>query len=138
MMRSLFIFSIFVASIIGIGILWELYMRFRKRINKPQIGVEILINLLNKDDYVCIDGKVLRFSHIARKREVLNIAAPPSELNSTIGGELAFLDDRYLGYRYYHTSAMKECEFIYGKYGLKWASSSAIATNAKERIDNEY
>lgn len=137
-MKIIFAYLIFFASIIGLSILCELYKVFRKRINKPQIGADILINLLKKDDYVSINGEILKFSHIARSGETLNFLAPPSEHNETIGGELAFIDNRFLGYRYYHFSAMKECEFIYGKYGLKWASSVTIAKKAKERIEHYF
>jgi hypothetical protein len=62
--------------------------------------------------------------------------SPPNCYNKTIGGELAFCDDRVLGYVYYNPSAMVNCEFIMGKYGLKWANNNTTAKTAKEKINN--
>jgi hypothetical protein len=94
------------------------------------------VSILRRDDYVSINGQLLRFSHIASGNESLNVMAPPSYRNQTNGGELAFCDDRTLGYVYYHQSAMAKCDFIFGKYGLKWARNNDLATAAKERIKN--
>lgn len=133
-MKSLVGIAIVIASLMIIFFISELYVKLRKRINKPKIGDELLINLLNKDDYVSIQGKVHRFSHIARENERLNLLAFPSESNSTIGGELAFANDQGLGYVFFYPSAMSNCDFIYGKYGLKWARNRAIASSAIECI----
>lgn len=51
------------------------------------------------------------------------------------GGELVF--EYGLGYQYFNPSAMSNCDFIYGKYGLKWARNHDAAKQAKERIVNE-
>ena len=125
---------IVIASIVIIFFVSELYVKLRKRINRPKIGDELLINLLSKDDYVSIQGKILRFSHIARENEILNLLAFPSESNKTIGGELAFANDHGLGYVFFYPSAMTNCDFIFGKYGLKWARNRTIASSAIESI----
>jgi len=91
-----------------------------------------LQKLLKDGDYVSIDGKVLRFSHIAGNGETVDPIRPPSNYNQTIGGELAFYD--LLGYKIYPSTALIKCDFIYGKYGLKWAASSHIANTANEKI----
>lgn len=124
-----------VAIIVTVFIVCELYDRFRKRINRPKIGVELLINLLHRGDYVSIDGKIHRFSHIANSNETINHLAFPCEENKTMGGELAFENDRGLGYIFFYPSAMIKCDFIFGKYGLKWARNNNIANNAKEYIN---
>lgn len=126
--------SIFLAGFVFLFFVSELYVILRKRINKPKIGDELLINLLNKGDYVSIQGKVHRFSHIARENEKLNLLAFPSESNNTIGGELAFANDHRLGFVFFYPSVMANCDFIYGKYGLKWARNKAIANIANEQI----
>lgn len=125
------------AIILAAFIISEMYIRFRKRFNRPKIGVEILINLLHRDDYVSIDGKICQFSHIANSNDTLNPLSLPSEKNTTIGGELAFVNKQGLGYIFLYPSAMAKCDFIYGKYGLKWARNNYIANNAKEII-NKY
>ncbi|MDE6236018.1 MAG: hypothetical protein K2M56_09740 [Muribaculaceae bacterium] len=112
----------------------ELYITIRKRLNTPKIGAQVLLEFLERDAYVCINGKVLEFSHFANENESLNIIAFPSESNKTIGGELAFRNNHGLGYIYIHPSAMANCDFIYGKYGLKWARNTAIADIAKDKI----
>lgn len=123
--------------IVLVFIVSKLYIFFRKRFNKPKIGVELLINLLQRDDYASIDGKIYQFSHIAKPNETLNYLSFPSEGNKTIGGELAFMNELGLNYIFFHPSAMIKCDFIFGKYGLKWARNNSIANNAKEKI-NRY
>lgn len=126
-----------VAIIIAVLVASELYVRFRKRLNRPKIGAEILIKLLHRGDYVSIDGKIHRFSHIANSNETLNHLSLPSEGNKTMGGELAFENERGLGYVFLYPSAMIKCDFIFGKYGLKWARNRSIANRAKE-IKNKF
>lgn len=137
-MKLLVGITIVIASIVIIFFVSELYVKLRKRINKPKIGYELLISLLNKDDYVSIQGSVYRFSHIVRENEVLNQITPPLDGNLTIGGELAFNNNYRPGYLYFYPSAMAECDFIYGKYGLKWARNRAIASSANESIEKYY
>ena len=133
-MKLLVGIAIMIASLAIIFFISELYINLREKINRPKIVDELLINLLKKDDYVSIQGKVYRFSHIARENEALNLLAFPSESNKTIGGELAFANDHGLGYVFFYPSAMANCEFIFGKYGLKWARNQAIASTAIESI----
>lgn len=52
-----------------------------------------------------------------------------------MGGELAFENNQGLGYIFLYPSAMIKCDFIFGKYGLKWARNSITAKNAQEKID---
>jgi hypothetical protein len=136
-LRCILAIAGFIAILVGLAIVSELYILVRNRLNRPKIGAEFLIKLLHRDDYVSIKGKVFRFSHIARKNESLNILAPPMYGNLTFGGELAFCDDG-IGYVYYNPSVMMDgCDFIFGKYGLKWARNRTIANSAKDRI-NEF
>lgn len=132
-MKLLSCLIIFLASFAMLVLISEIYVAMRKRLNTSMIGVEVLLKLLNRDDYVCIDGKVNQFSHFSNSDEPLNILAFPTDGNKTIGGELAFVNNRGLGYVYFHPSAMINCDFIFGKYGLKWARNKAIANIAKRR-----
>lgn len=125
---------IFLVGLFGLFIISELYAVARKKLNTPKIGIEILLNLLERNDYVCIDGKVNQFSHFAKEDESLNILSPPCESNKTIGGEIAFVNNHGLGYMYYNPSILVNCDFIFGKYGLKWARNIAIANTANEKI----
>lgn len=124
-----------IAILGGLIIVSELYVKFRKRFNKPKIGVELLTNLLCRDDYVSINGKIHRFSHFAKGNETLIVLFPPTEENKAAGGELAFANQQGLGYVFYNPSMMINCDFIFGKYGLKWARNTAIANIAKDKID---
>ena len=134
-MKVVIAYAIIFAGLVILFLISEFYMMIRKRLNTPIIGVEILLDLLNKDDYVCISGKVMQFSHFANNKESLNILAPPSDDNKTLGGELAFKNNSVLGYVYYYPSAMTDCDFIFGKYGLKWARNKAIANTTTEQIN---
>jgi len=111
----------------------------RRKTNKLCIG-EIdyfLCKFLKHGDYVSINGRVHRFSHITHFGETIDHIKPPSNDNMALGGELAFDNPNSLGYLIYPTSILRKCEFIYGKYGLKWAISNEWATVAKEKV-NEY
>ena len=90
---------------------------------------------MKRDDYVSINGKVMRFSHIACENETIDPLRPPFyDENKTIGGELAFKKTLGIGYVFYPDSSLRNCEFIYGKYGLKWAVSEHWASIAKQKI----
>lgn len=126
-------FGAFTAFLVICQALTFAYAWLRRKINKPRIGFVCFLQKLLKDgDYVSINGKVLRFSHIARNGETIDPIRLPSNYNQTLGGELAFYD--LLGYKIYESSALIKCDFIYGKYGLKWAASSHIANTADEKI----
>lgn len=126
-----------IGIILALGAITAAYEWVRKKINKPKIGFPaFLLDKIKRGDYVCIEGKVLRFNHIARENESIDILHPPLHSNQTLGGELAF--DNGLGYLYYRPSALNKCEFIYGKYGLKWAISNDWAKAAKSKIKNIY
>lgn len=126
--------GLFVAFIVA-SILCEAYKWVRRKTNKPRIGYDSLFGgLLRCDDYVCIDGKVLCFDHIASPGQAINVLALPLEENKTVGGEIAFRNPNAIGYLYYKPSALKNCEFIYGKYGVKWAVSKHWATVAEEKV----
>lgn len=106
----------------------EAYQWTRRKLNKPRIGRDVfLIKLLERDDYVCIDGKVKRFIYIVRKGDRTHL---PS-------GYLAF-QRTGLGYEYYHPSVMQHCEFIMGKYGLKWAASNQLANLASDKVEQYH
>lgn len=109
----------------------------RRKTNKSRIGgLECFLSkFLKHGDYVSIDGRVLQFSHITQVGETIDNIRPPSNRNKTIGGELAFDNPQSLGYLIYHVSALRKCEFKYGKYGLKWAISNEWANVAKEKVN---
>lgn len=122
---------IFVFAIIAYA--WDWGCR---KINKPRIGSIdcFLYDLLKRNDYVCIEGEVLQFSHIVKTDEIIDVLRPPLDNNKALGGELAFDKRNSLGYIIYPTSVLRKCEFIYGKYGLKWAASKELAAVAKEKV----
>lgn len=121
-----------------VSVLWESYKWLRRKLNKPLIGfVNFNGRLMKRDDYVSIDGEVLCFSHIASEGQTINPLYPALEKNKTVGGEVAFRNPNELGYLYYNPSTLKHCEFIYGKYGVKWAASEHWASVAKEKVE-EY
>lgn len=109
--------GLLVAFIIAASIA-DVYKWIRKKANKPLIGYKnINIKLLRRDDYVSIDGKIMRFSHFTKL------------------GEMAFDNPLMLGsYFIYQPSSLNNCKFIYGKYGTKWAVSKHWASVAKEKI----
>lgn len=136
-----FVFAILttVFAVIILGAVALAYDWLRHKINKPRIGglEYFLRKLIKRDDFISINGKVLRFSHTTQCGEKINPIAPPSHRNITLGGDLAFDNPNSLGYLIYPLSALRNCEFVYGKYGLKWAISHEWATMAKEKV-NEY
>lgn len=131
-----------ILSVLGViacfflfALLSEAYTYFRKKCNRPIIGTNIfLLKKLKNGDYVSINSRVFRFNHIASYGEVINILHPPIEQNKLIGGELAFENKSTLGYIYYDSSALSNCDFIYGKYGVKWARTNQIAEKAEEAV----
>lgn len=132
MKEILFIFGCLLALIL----LNITYTLARKRLNKPIIGKNHwLINLLKRDDYVSVDGKVYQFSHIARENEIIDLLSPPCESNKLIGGELAFYKPNGLGYIYFNRSVAQKIKFIYGKYGVKWAETIDDANIAQDEIN---
>lgn len=137
-MRVFCIYVLLAISIISLVVFSEGYTWCRSKLNKPSIGqLSLLSRFLKKGDYVCIDNRVLRFSHIAKVNESYNFLSPPVSDNLALGGELAFYDSHGLGYVYYHPSAMKDCCFIYGKYGLKWAITYDYANRAKTMVESQ-
>lgn len=129
------VLAIGAVSFIVLSLAFERCVWLRKKMNKPRIGKWcFLCDLLDRDDYVSIDGKVKRFSHITRPNEAINCIMPPSNDNKTLGGELAFYG-RGLGYDMYYVSVLEKCEFVYGKYGVKWALSDYWASVAKEKVE---
>lgn len=77
----------------------------------------------------------MQFSHIANPEEPLSILSFPSEGNKTIGGEIAFENNNGIGYIYINSYCiLANCDFIYGKYGLKWARNRDIAKIAEEKM----
>lgn len=129
---------ILIAIVAAATFIWMFYSWLRRKMNKPRIGFEsFLRDLLERGDYVSINGKVMKFSHIAEYGEPLDPLRPlnpKSHYNNTYRGELAFDDSISTNYHYYHPQALMKCDFIYGKYGLKWAASKELAGIAEERI----
>lgn len=138
-MKVFFAFLSLGAIVIILISLNMAYEWFRKRYNKPRMGQMGLFNTrLKRDDYICFGDKVLRFSHIAGKDEIINVLRPPLNGNRTYGGELAFYDPHSIGYVYYDESVMKDCKFIYGKYGLEWAINDEFVLKAEVMVKNAY
>lgn len=129
-----------VAFVIAIFVTMALaYDWMRRKTIKSHIGglEYFLYKFLKRGDYVSINGRVLCFSHLTQFGETIDHIKPPSNSNKTLDGELAFDNPCSLGHLIYPVSALRNCEFIYGKYGLKWAVSKEWATVAKEKV-NEY
>jgi len=113
-----------------------LYEWIRRKTNKPNVGLEsFLLKRLKRGDYVCIEGKVMQFSHITCNGEIIDPIRPPLDNNKSFGGELAF-ETNTLSYPRYPISALRKCEFIYGKYGLKWACNNRWATVTMDKIES--
>lgn len=124
-----FIVLFAVATVMELAYEW-----IRRKYNAPHYGFEyFLLKKLKRDDYVSIDGRVMRFDHIARYGESIDCIAPPLNDNMLLGGELAFRTSG-LNYLYYFPSALTKCDFIWGKYGLKWASSKQMGEEAEKHI----
>lgn len=136
LLRAILVFILLAAIMFTLMLISNFYEHCRKKLNRPHIGHFALFKrFLKKGDYVCIQEEILEFNHIASPHEKLDILRPPLNDNFTIGGELAFSNPNGLGYIYYYPSAMKECRFIYGKYGLKWAANRDCASRAKQMIE---
>lgn len=138
MIRAILFIIALIAIWIVLAILGMAYTWLRRKINKPRIGLEsFLSELLERGDYVSINGKVMRFSHVAEYGESLDPLRPLKpkiHYNVTSGGEYAFDDLNSTQYHYYRPQALIKCDFIYGEYGLKWAASKEAAETAEERI----
>ena len=93
--------------------------------------------MIKRDDYVCIDERVLRFNHWAQRGNVIDPVKPPSYKNLANEGDMGF-DGPGLGYIYYPPSILTKCKFVYGKYGVKWALSDDWAAKAKEKVLNAH
>lgn len=134
MMRFLLVVFGMVALLALLVLISMLYEWIRRKTNKPNVGLEsFLLKMLKHGDYVCIEGRVMRYSHITRNGEIIDPIRPPLDDNKSFGGELAF-ETKFLSYLIYPISALRKCEFIYGKYGLKWACNSRCATEAMDKI----
>lgn len=134
-----FLFAIlFIAAFLVVSFSLSItYEWLRKKYNKPYIGFEcFLIDMLRRGDYVSIQGEVMLFDHIARSNEVIDDERPPLNSNKTLGNELLFYTNPNLVWRRcYDVTALRKCDFIYGKYGLKWATSLSIAKTSKEKVE---
>ena len=124
----------FIAALIILSALSLFYEWLRRKVNKPKIGfMHFSSKMFSKGDYVCIKNNVMEFDHWTRDGETIDPIAPPIEENKTFSGNLAFKTDG-IRYRILYSSSLKECNFIYGKYGLKWASTEGWARVAKEKV----
>lgn len=133
---AILIFAFVIAILMAMAFVYD-WIR-RKTIKSHIGGLEyFLYKFLKRGDYVSINGRVLCFIHLTKFGETIDHIKPPSNNNKTLGGELAFDNPNSLGYLIYPVSALRKCEFIYGKYGLKWAVSKEWATVAKEKA-NEH
>ena len=137
-LRFIIAILIFVAIFAIMALISVFYDWLRRKFNKPRIGnIEpySLCKKMKRGDYVSINGQILCFSHITTMDETINPIKPPSSDNKTFSGDLAFDDPYSLGYIIYPTLSLKGCDFIYGKYGVKWAASNHWAEIAKEKVE---
>lgn len=135
-MRVVLSYLMLIGGLAVLVLLSLAYEWSKRRLCKPVIGLYgVLMNYIKREDYVCIKSRVLRFSHIARGGESISLEKPPIEGNKTLGGELAFFNPRGLDYVYFCPTALDDCQFIYGKYGLKWAANSELADKAQRMIE---
>lgn len=126
------VLAFFLLTLLGVFYEW-----MRRKINKPQIGFENFnAKIIKRGDYVSINGKVMCFSHITECGEIIDPIRPPMEDNKLLGGELAFQKNLGLGYEFYSISSLRQCDFIYGKYGVKWAASNHWASIAKDKVED--
>lgn len=109
---------LFIVAIIAILFVISLiYEWFKRKTNVTRIGHEYFLRKLLKDgDYVSIKGKVMAFETFTKDKEVV------------------FDNPHGLGYCIYPLRALSQCEFIIGKYGVKWALSEKWAKVAKDKI----
>ena len=133
-MRVFFAYVVLLVAIIVLLTISNLYNWFMFKRNTPKIGFEYFSSrIIKHGDYVCINGRVKEFDHWTRDNEIIDPIKPPTEDNKTDKGNLAF-ERSGLGYNILPSSSLKDCEFIYGKYGLKWAISEDYSRRAKEMI----
>ncbi|MCH5225033.1 MAG: hypothetical protein J1D77_03495 [Muribaculaceae bacterium] len=129
----------FVIGLSFLFLLPPLYGWIRKGLNNPKIGKENFdLKFLRRKNYIGFKDKVFQFSHFANSGETFDFLLPPNYYNLSIGGELAFEKDFGLGYFYYHNSILKDCKFIIGKYGVKWAESKEWLGKAEQAFKKLY
>lgn len=64
-----------VVTLVGLSMLYEI---LRVKLNRPEIGsMPQFYSLLKRNDYFCIAGKVMQFSHWTRSGEVIDVLKPP-------------------------------------------------------------
>lgn len=137
MLRVIIAYATVIGAIIALIAMSYFYELFRLKTSSPKIGFENFSSkYIKKGDYVCINGRVRQFDHWTSDNEIIDPLNMPLEDNKTSKGNLAFSTNS-LGYNILPSSLLKNCEFIYGKYGLKWAISEEYAYSAEEKI-REY
>lgn len=135
-MRILFGVGFIVVSFALAFALSELYVLLRKKLNRPQYGVDVLTKFLRRDDYVSINGEIYQFSHFTRRDDIIDILKPAHYSNKVqFDGDIAFMKTDGLGYIHLHRNALERCDFIYGKYGLKWARNTSAAKDIEIKIN---
>ena len=134
MLRFILTLAGFFVAFIILSALSLLYEWLRRKTNIPKIGLKYYSSsTIKRGDYVCINGRVREFDHWTVDNEIIDLLAPPLEDNKTCKGNPAFSKDGF-GYNILPSSALRNCEFIYGKYGLKWAISEDYADVAEEKV----
>lgn len=129
--------------ILGFVILFGLSMLYeiiKVKLNKPKIGFKPLIySLLKRSDYICIAGNVMQFSHWTQSGEVIDVLRPPLDGNQVIyDDDIACYSPNRLGYIYYPFESLNNMQFIYGKYGVKWAKSKGWAEKASKLVEDYW
>jgi len=123
-----------VLSLIGLSMLYE---AIRVKLNKPKIGFKpLFLTLLKHDDYICMAGNVMRFSHWTQRGEIIDVLKPSLEANKTpYDDDISCYNPNGLGYLYYSIESLNDLQFVYGKYGVKWAKSKSWAERAPKLIE---
>ena len=135
--RVILAYMFIIVTVIAVIALSLFYDWFRRIINIHKVGFEKFSSKrIRPGDYVCINGRVWQFDHWTSDNEIIDPISPPIEDNMTCKGNLAFSTNG-LGYKLFPFSILRNCEFIYGKYGLKWAISEEYAHSA-EAIIRQY
>lgn len=125
----------FAMSFAALAAITELYSYLRKKLNRPKYDQSNLsTRALKRGDYVYFPNRLLEFSHIARNGETIDPTRPPSWNNQSTRGDLMFRNSRSIGYTCYSSSILRQCMFVYGRFGLKWAITPEQGEIAEEII----
>lgn len=132
-------FGVFLITGIICESICKSYIWVRKKLNKPKIGYDLYFSFLRKNDYIGYKGCVYRICNIERGTESLYLIRP-FEDNTSIRDVLLCYNPTYIpgGYISLHQSILMQCDFIIGKYGMKYAYSLAYSEISLEQVKDCY